>query len=155
RRRIMGLSIVVMAICGAAMALLAATGLISPFYMLAILVLFGIGRAFLGPASSSLVVALVPTKDFANAVTWNSSAWQGATIIGPAVGGLLLTLGESGFTGWVRGNGLPDLANLLTGRGPEIAYIAAFIFMLVGAVLIFAIPKPRSTPPKERPTLSN
>jgi MFS family permease len=155
RRRIMGLSIVVMAVCAAVMAFLAATGLISPLYMLAILVLFGIGRAFLGPASSSLVVALVPTRDFANAVTWNSSAWQGATIIGPAVGGLLLTLGEAGFTGWVRGNGMPDLANALSGRGPEIAYVAAFIFMLIGAVLIFAIPKPRSTPPKERPTLSN
>ncbi len=76
------------------MALLSWTGLISAFLMLAILIVFGVARAFLGPASSSLVVSLVPEEDFANAVTWNSSAWQAATIMGPSAGGLLLSLGE-------------------------------------------------------------
>ncbi len=101
------------------------------YVMLAILVVFGVARAFLGPASSSLVVSLVPAKDFANAVTWNSSAWQAATIIGPAAGGLLV------------------------GVAPEVAYGAAFAFMALGALLVFVIPKPPKAPPKERPTLSN
>jgi MFS family permease len=155
RRLIMGLSIILAAACAAAMALLSWTGLITPFLMLAILVVFGIARAFLGPASSSLVVALVPTRDFANAVTWNSSAWQAATIIGPAAGGLLLGFGEAGFANWLRENNQPVIADTLIGHGPEIAYLTGFVFMLAGALLIFSIPKPRSTPPRERPTLHN
>jgi MFS family permease len=155
RRLIMALSIALAALCGAAMALLSWAGLITPFLMLSILVVFGVARAFLGPASSSLVVALVPTRDFANAVTWNSSAWQAATIVGPAAGGLLLTLGEAGVVGWLRDRGVLGLASVVDGRGPEIAYVTAFVFMLVGALMIFILPKPRATPPKERPTLHN
>jgi MFS family permease len=155
RRLIMGISIVLAAICAAVMMVLSWGGLITPFLMLAILVIFGVARAFLGPASSSLVVALVPTRDFANAVTWNSSAWQAATIVGPAAGGLLLTLGEGGVTGWLQGSGMGGLASAIEGRGPEIAYLTAFVFMLAGALLIFTLPKPRSTPPRERPTLHN
>jgi MFS family permease len=155
RRLIMGASIVLASACAAAMALFTLFGLITPFLMLGILVVFGVARAFLGPASSSLVVSLVPTKDFANAVTWNSSAWQGATIIGPAAGGLLLGVGERPFTSWLANSGQPSLAGMLDGHGPEIAYFTGFGFMLLGAFLVFAIPKPPKGPPKERPTLSN
>jgi MFS family permease len=155
RRLIMGLSIILAAVCAIAMMVLSWAGLITPYLMLSILVVFGVARAFLGPASSSLVVALVPTRDFANAVTWNSSAWQAATIVGPAAGGLLLTLGERGVTGWLRDSGMGGLASVMDGHGPEIAYLVAFVFMLVGALLIFTLPKPRATPPKERPTLHN
>ncbi len=68
-------------------------GLLSPYLILATLAVFGVARAFLAPSSSSLVVSLVPTEDFANAVTWNSSAWQAATIVGPVAGGILYGLG--------------------------------------------------------------
>ncbi len=155
RRMIMGLSILLAASCAAAMALFTGFGLISPWLMLTILVVFGVARAFLGPASSSLVVSLVPSRDFANAVTWNSSAWQAATIVGPAAGGLLLGLGERPFTNWLAERGQPQIAGFLDGHGPEIAYTIALIFMTLGAVLVFAIPKPPKAPPKERPTLSN
>ncbi len=155
RRLIMGLSILLAAACAGVIAALSIGGLIAPFAILTVLTVFGVARAFLGPASSSLVVSLVPQADFANAVTWNSSAWQAATIVGPAVGGLLLTFGEPDFTGWLRGQGLAGAASLLDGRGPEIAYITAFVFMAVGGVLIFLIPAPPHSPPKERPTLSN
>src|SRR6185295_15513460 len=102
-----------------------------------------------------LVVSLVPTRHFANAVTWNSSAWQAATIVGPAAGGLLLTFGEKGFTDWLAAGGQPGLAAALNGHGPEIAYTTGFVFMIIGAILIFAIPKPPPAPAKERPTLHN
>jgi MFS family permease len=59
---------------------------VSPIY--AVLVGTGIARAFLGPASQSLVPLLVPTEHFANAVTWSSSFWQGATVVGPMLGGV-------------------------------------------------------------------
>jgi MFS family permease len=38
---------------------------------------------------------LVPRQQFANAVAWNSSIWQTASICGPAVGGLLYALGPT------------------------------------------------------------
>jgi MFS family permease len=64
-----------------------------------ILVLVGVGRAFLSPASQSLVPFLVPQGDFPRAVAWASSVFQGACIAGPAVGGLLYALGPD----WVYG----------------------------------------------------
>lgn len=155
RRLIMALSTLLAAACAAVMAVLSWTGLISPFLMLAILVVFGVARAFLGPASSSLVVSLVPESDFANAVTWNSSAWQAATIMGPSAGGLLLSLGEAPFAGWLRDRGQHGLARLLDGHGPDLAYAVALAFMAIGALLIFTLPKPPRAPPKERPTLMN
>ena len=155
RRMIMGLSIVLAAGCAGAMALFTGLGIITPILMLSILVVFGVARAFLGPASSSLVVSLVPTHDFANAVTWNSSAWQAATIVGPAAGGALLGLGEPAFAEWLGGMGQTGLGNFLNGHGPEIAYTTGFAFMMLGALLVFAIPKPPKAPPRERPTLSN
>ncbi len=155
RRTIMGLSIILAASCAAAMAFLSATGQITPTHMLSILAVFGVARAFLGPSASSLVVSLVPKADFANAVTWNSSAWQIASIVGPAFGGLLLVFGEEGFTSWLRAGGNAAAADLLSGQGPTIAYLTAFGMIVTGAVLIFIIPKPKHASNKERPTLAN
>ena len=49
----------------------------------------GIVRAFNGPASQSFLPLLVPREHFQNAVAWSASTFQAATIIGPAIGGLL------------------------------------------------------------------
>ncbi|HET6251857.1 MAG TPA: MFS transporter [Tepidisphaeraceae bacterium] len=42
------------------------------------------------PARSALLPQTVPTEIFSNAVTWNSSAFQIASMVGPALGGLIL-----------------------------------------------------------------
>ncbi len=90
---------------------------------------FGIARAFFGPASASLVANLVPREVFANAVAWNSSAWQTATIVGPVAGGLLY------------------------GLSSEIAYGTAAIFMAAAAVLVFLIPRPEQRTQTDKPTI--
>jgi len=118
RRLIMGLSAALEAICAAAILILTIRGLTSPLPVFAILAVFGVARAFFAPASGALVANLVPAKDFANAVAWNSSAWQTAAIVGPAVGGLLY------------------------GIAAEAAYATAAFFMAVSSVLVFSIPKP-------------
>lgn len=56
-------------------------------------VAMGTARAFANPASQALVPNLVPANEFAGAVAWNSSTWQTATIVGPALGGGLYVLG--------------------------------------------------------------
>jgi MFS family permease len=55
----------------------------------------GVSRAFLLPAKSALVPLLVSRDRFANAVTWATSGFQLATIIGPALGGYLIAITES------------------------------------------------------------
>jgi len=57
----------------------------------AVLFFIGTGRAFSGPASSSLVPMLVPEAHFVNAVTWGGAVFQFSNITGPALGGLLFT----------------------------------------------------------------
>jgi len=70
-----------------------------PIY--AVLLGIGMGRAFSGPAASALLPSLVPKHHFVNAVTWGSIVFQSANIAGPAVGGLLFTLGLTGtLTRW-------------------------------------------------------
>ena len=59
------------------------------------MVLFGVARAFAEPASQALVPGLVPREQFAHAIAWNSSLWQGSSIAGPALGGLLYALGPA------------------------------------------------------------
>jgi MFS family permease len=54
------------------------------------LLLAGVGRAFSAPARSSLLPLVVPPAALGNAVTWNSSGWQLANVVGPALGGLVL-----------------------------------------------------------------
>lgn len=61
----------------------------------AILIVLGTARAFWGPAAQSLAPNLVPTEALSNAITVNASAWQFASITGPAVGGLLYGLSPS------------------------------------------------------------
>ncbi len=58
-----------------------------------IVVVIGFGRGFFGPASQAMVPTLVPADVFANATTWNTTAFHIASIIGPAVGGLMFGFG--------------------------------------------------------------
>src|SRR4030081_2156306 len=53
-----------------------------------VLVLLGAVFFFTGRASRAILPHLVPEEHFANAVAWNSSAFQIATIAGPAIGGI-------------------------------------------------------------------
>ena len=59
------------------------------------LLLIGAARAFNGPASGSLLPQTVPQEVFPNAVTWESSTWQLAAVIGPALGGLVIAVRRS------------------------------------------------------------
>lgn len=118
RRLIMGLSILLEMSCAMMIFYLAITLQFDPVMVLIILTVFGVARAFLTPASSSLVVNVVPKEDFANAIGWITSSWQLASIFGPVAGGLLYGI-----------------------SGP-VAYASAAIIFGIAAVLIFSISKP-------------
>jgi MFS family permease len=55
----------------------------------AVVVLVGVVRAFNAPVSRALLPQLVPEEHFPNAVAWNASIFQAATILGPSIGGFL------------------------------------------------------------------
>jgi MFS family permease len=57
-----------------------------------LLFLTGSFRALGWPASSAIVIGLVPAKTFANAATWRSNTYQLASTVGPLMGGFLLAL---------------------------------------------------------------
>lgn len=118
RRLIMGLSILMEMGCAVMIFYLAFTRQFDPVIVLIVLTVFGVARAFLTPASSSLVVNVVPKEDFANAIGWITSSWQLASIFGPVAGGLLYGI-----------------------SGPA-AYGFAALTFLTAAILIFSIPKP-------------
>jgi MFS family permease len=59
----------------------------------AVLALFGVVRTLSAPASQSLVPLLVPAEHLSKAIAWSSSAFQTATIVGPALGGALYLFG--------------------------------------------------------------
>ena len=53
------------------------------------LVIVGVARAFNGAAGQSMLPSIVPEEHFPSAVAWSSTVFQAATIVGPAVGGLV------------------------------------------------------------------
>ncbi|WP_064696553.1 MFS transporter [Rhizobium aegyptiacum] len=118
RRAIAALCSLVGAFCTLALLIMTATETFSPWPVFAVLLIFGVERAFMSPAVQSLAPNLVPEHALSNAIAWNSSSWQLAAITGPVIGGLLYGLSAS------------------------TAYTVAVIFSILGAALLFTIPKP-------------
>lgn len=118
RRMIMALCLAGEALCVLALLAFTLSGSERVSIVFLVLLCFGIVRAFMGPASQSLAPNLVPPKDLASAIAWNSSAWQIATIVGPVTGGLLY------------------------GAGASVPYAVAIVLMAIGTVLILMVPKP-------------
>jgi MFS family permease len=93
-----------------------------------VLVLVGVSRSFSFPVSRAILPQLVPEEHFLNAVAWNSSTFQIATIAGPAVGGIAYAL----F------------------RGPDAVYAIAVAVSILSTILTLRIhPRPAS-PEKQR-----
>lgn len=130
RRRIVSICLIVSALCSAALLFVTIGDLFSPLLVFGILTVFGIERAFMGPAVQSLAPNLVPEKDLPNSFAWNASSWQTASITGPVAGGLLY------------------------GLGPVRAYSVALAFMAAGAILVFFIPKPAQRTASEPKSLA-
>ncbi len=126
RRNIMAVSIAVEALCVAVLAWLTFRGLDSVAPIFAILLLFGIARAFYGPAANSLIANLVPTKELPGAVALNTASWQIATIVGPVAGGLLYGLAAPAAYGGALG----------------------LLVLATGLVLLVPRPQKRDLPPK-------
>ncbi|SMC76936.1 MFS transporter [Rhizobium sp. RU36D] len=118
RRAIVTICMAVSAGCAGAMLFITQTDSFDPTLVFIILTVFGIERAFNAPAVQSLAPNLVPPADLPNAVAWNSSSWQIASILGPVAGGLLY------------------------GFSPVMAYTVSLVFFAGAAILVLLVKKP-------------
>lgn len=119
RRKVMTACIVVEAACALLFLAFTLRGGGTTAFLFGVLVVFGTARAFEFPASIALLPNLVPTRLFPNAAAWSSSSWQLATIVGPAVGGVLYV------------------------SGPQTVYAGCALMYAVAVVLVLGIPAAR------------
>jgi len=88
----------------------------------------GITRGFYSPTAFALMAQIIPKEHYANSSTWNSGSWQIASIMGPAVGGLLYAF--SGITACF-------------------VVIVTFLTLALGCILFFVKNYPAYFVPKE------
>ncbi len=103
-----------------------------------VLVLIGVVRSFNSTANRSILPQLVPEEDFPNAVAWNATIFQAATILGPSFGGILYAIA----------------------RGPGAVYVFAMVTAIGAMASSFRIKpqykaKPRQVTSPRSMTLKN
>lgn len=94
-----------------ALGMLAETGAIRVWHILASAFLNSLVMSFDQPTRQALVSDLVPVSDLANAIAINSMAFNGAAVFGPSLGGLVLAAVGAG--GCFLINGLSFLAVII------------------------------------------
>lgn len=70
----------------------------SPAWLYFLLTVGAVGQSLGGPSRAALLPQIVPGEMFNSAVTWNTSVFHVASMSGPAVGGLLMSLDKSATT---------------------------------------------------------
>ena len=81
----------------ATLAAVVSSGVVRPWMVLALAFGFGIFNAFDLPARQSFLVEMVGKEDLSNGIALNSSAFNTARVLGPAIAGILVaTIGEGG-----------------------------------------------------------
>jgi MFS family permease len=97
QRRLMMVTQACMALLAVALGVLTVLGIVELWHVYVFGFLFGCAAAFDAPARQAFVGELVGERDLANAVALNSTTFNGARMIGPAVAGF--AIGTVG-TGW-------------------------------------------------------
>jgi MFS family permease len=123
RARILALCIALEFFCALALLAFTHSGLAVAWPVFAVMVVFGVARAFSMPAGQAIMPNLVPPALFSRAVAVNSSTWQLSTIAGPAIGGLVYL------------------------AGPDIVYATVAALLAAAFVLIFGVKTGRPARP--------
>lgn len=89
RRGIMVVTQTVAMLLAFVLAGLTFSGVAAPWHIVLFAALSGIVNAFDAPARQSFVTELVPREDLTNAIALNSTMFNMATALGPAIGGLV------------------------------------------------------------------
>jgi MFS family permease len=127
RRRLLTACYAAFAVCSSLLLGLAlrSTSLVYPIYV--VLALVGVVRSFSGPATRAILPQLVPIELLPSAFAWHASIFQTASILGPAVGGLIY----AAF------------------RGPAAVYATAVVAAVVASFATMGIQMERGAPARE------
>ena len=98
RRKVMLVAQLFMTVVAATLAWLTFGGLSTAWPIYLLTAMSSAGSALDGPARQSLVPALVPARDFPNAISLNTIMFQIASVAGPGLAGLVI---DSYDIGWV------------------------------------------------------
>jgi MFS family permease len=102
KRRLLLLTQSLMLVQAAAFAALAGSGYVKPWMVLALAAVYGMVNTYDMPARQAFVIELVGREDLANGIALNSAAFNGARILGPAIGGLLLGWAGESVCFWLN-----------------------------------------------------
>ncbi|MFY9751284.1 MAG: MFS transporter [Candidatus Acidiferrales bacterium] len=127
RKKILVVCYAGFALCSALLLAISWRGSSSVALIYAVLVVLGIVRSFNGPAARALMPQLVPEVHFPNAVAWSSTIFQTATILGPALGGIIYA----------------------ATRGPSAVYAATVVAAIGAALLIMRVRPETKARPRE------
>jgi MFS family permease len=112
RRRVLIVCYGLLTVCAGALAVITITEPANVGPIIALMMLYGAARSLALPTAQALVPNLVPTADFPSAVAFSSTTYQTATIVGPALGGILLVI------------------------GPQVVYLAAVGFLAMATIFM-------------------
>jgi predicted MFS family arabinose efflux permease len=92
RRTIILVAQVAMMVLAFVLAGLVATGLVQPWMVVILALLNGVANAFDAPSRQAFVVELVDREDMTNAIALNSTMFNAAAVVGPALAGVIYAL---------------------------------------------------------------
>jgi MFS family permease len=126
RRRIILICQIIEGLAAAALAIGSIKGIHTKESILAIVFILGSSRAFEGPTLQALLPSLVTKSNLPRAFAWSSSAFQIASIAGPAIGGFLYSVHAS------------------------VVYGLASCLFLTASIMIFSIPTTSASAQKKK-----
>ncbi len=103
----------------ATLAVLTLTGLVQVWHILTLAMLLGVVTAFDAPARQSFIVEMVGHEDLLNAIALNSSVFNAARSVGPAVAGIVVAA---------------------IGEGPAFAVNAVSFIFVLASLLMMRLP---------------
>jgi MFS family permease len=127
RRNVLSACYAGYAVCFALLIALSRRSVPSITAIYVVLVMIGVVRSFNSTASRAILPQLVPAEHFPNAVAWNASIFQAATILGPSFGGFLYA----------------------AVKGPSVVYVVAMLTAIGATVSSFRIRPEVKARPRE------
>ncbi|MFM8793502.1 MAG: MFS transporter [Acidimicrobiales bacterium] len=133
RKRIVVFAFLGELMCAVAFMLYARTDPTTTVFMFTVAFVFGVMRAFAGPAVRTIPPMIAPPNGLPRVIALSSATWTGAAIVGPAVSGFMYAI------------------------APWVAYAAAGCLMTLGILAFLTIEVPpaahQQVENRERPTL--
>jgi MFS family permease len=132
RRKLLALCYAGFAVCSTLLLFIAWKHATNIAAIYSVLVLLGVVRSFNGPVTRAVLPQLVPEEHFQSAVAWASTIFQGATILGPAIGGLAYGIFH----------------------GPDVVYALSMFAAVAATTLALMIKARQAERPREPATLA-